>query len=89
MKALQTHLHHLQLGEEILVRVQELLSPWSAIVEWEGRLARMENRTGRAWTLGESFKVCVVHLDPLQFRMISSQENSGDAPQAPRLEKRV
>ncbi|MEI7973347.1 MAG: hypothetical protein WCH11_03165 [Bdellovibrio sp.] len=86
MRPLRTHL---QLGEEIRVRVQELLSPWSAIVEWEGRLARIENRTGQAWTLGESLKVCVVSLDPLQFRMISSNEKPREARQIPRLEKRV
>jgi sulfur carrier protein ThiS len=67
---------NIKLGQKVWAVVEDLVTPTSLIVNFNGDLVRVENHTDKALRTGSRIQLEVTNLNPLSFKLVESQRLS-------------
>lgn len=67
----------LNVGDVVEATVAEVLSDSQVIISLQGDLARAQNETSRILKLGDTVKLRVSGVNPIQFRVVTNERKFG------------
>lgn len=67
------HLPQFQPGDRVEARVTEIQRDSSMVVEFQGDLIRVQNKTQRRFQIGQSIALVVTAINPYAFRLVEAK----------------